>query len=158
MKVRLALLSLWLGVMALFSFVVAPAAFSVLSERRLAGDVVSSVLGWVELIGMTLGGILLLALLFSRERRSKVYFFELALLALMTISMIVSRFVVSKSLHDLRVKYGDQLTSLAQSDPARIAFDQLHQYSVRLMGFTIIAALVLIIILVRPAIPAKSNA
>jgi hypothetical protein len=133
--------------MSLFSFIVAPAVFAVLADRRLAGNVVSRVLGGTEIIGIALGSILLLVLLFSGEKRSRAFLFELAVLALMTVSMIVSRFAVSKSLHDLRVKYGDQLSTLAQSDPVRITFDQLHQYSVWLMGFNIVAAIILIVML-----------
>jgi hypothetical protein len=72
----------------------------------------------------------------------------------MTLTMIASRFIVSKSLHELRVKYGDQLSALAQSDPVRVTFDQLHQYSVWLMGFNIITAVILMVILMlrRPSL------
>ncbi|MCI0391309.1 MAG: DUF4149 domain-containing protein [Acidobacteria bacterium] len=156
-KIRLTLLSFWLGAMSLFSFIVAPAAFAVLPERQLAGIVVSRVLGSTEIIGVALGVILLLILLFRRERKGKAYLFELATLVLMTVSMIVSRFVVSKQLHDLRVKHGEQLATLAQSDPVRVTFDQLHQYSVWLMGFNIIAAIVLIVLLVRRTPSSQSN-
>jgi hypothetical protein len=158
-KIRLALISLWLGMMMLFSFIVAPAAFAVLPQQRLAGNLVSRVLGGVEIIGIALGVITLLVLLFSRERRSKSFIFELTGLALMTISMIVSRFVISHRLRDLRLQYGDQLTDLAQNDPIRSSFDQLHQYSVWLMGFNIIAALVLIALLIqRKGRTAKNDA
>lgn len=151
-KIRLSILGLWFGAMTLFSFVVAPAAFAALGDPRLAGNVVSRVLGVVEIIGIILGLILLLLLFFSREARGKAFLFELIALALMTVSMIVSRFVVSSRLHEIRVKYGDQfssLASLAASDPVRAAFDQLHQSSVRLMSFNLLAALALIILLAR---------
>jgi hypothetical protein len=151
-KIRIVLLGFWLGAMSLFSFIAAPAAFAVLPEPRLAGDVVNRVLGGTEIIGVALGAILLLALLFSGERRSRAFLFELSILAMMTFSMIVSRFAVSKSLHELRLKYGDQLSTLPRSDPARVGFDQLHQYSVWLMGLTMIAAMVLIVMLI-----ARSN-
>ncbi len=135
--------------MALFSFVVAPAAFAVLADRSLAGNVVSRVLGGVESIGIILGVFLVSLILFSREKRQKAFYIELSATVLMTVSMIVSRFVVSKQLHDLRVRYGDQLSALSQSDPARVAFDQLHQYSVWLMSFNIIVAVFSIVLLVR---------
>lgn len=156
-KFRLALLSLWLGAMSVFSFIVAPAAFAVLPDRRLAGNVVSRVLGNIEIIGIALGVILLFILFFRRERKGAAFLFELATLFLMTVSMIVSRFVVSKQLHDLRVEHGEQLAALAQSDPVRVTFDQLHQYSVWLMGFNIIAAIVLIALLVWGTHSSQSN-
>jgi Domain of unknown function (DUF4149) len=157
-KIRLALLSFWLGAMSIFSFVVAPAAFAVLPERRLAGNVVSRVLGNIEIIGIALGVILLLILLFYREKRGKPSIFEFIGVALMTISAILSRFVVSSRLRDLRLRHGDQLASLAQSDPIRAGFDQWHQYSVWLMGFNIIAAIVLIALLARRTPSSNSNA
>jgi hypothetical protein len=157
-KIRIALLSFWLGAMSIFSFVVAPAAFFVLPERRLAGNMVSRVLGNIEIIGIALGVILLLILLFFHEKRGKPFIFEFVAVALMTISVILSRFVVSSRLQDLRLKHGDQLASLAHSDPIRAGFDQWHQYSVWLMGFNIIAAIVLIALLAWRTTSSQSNA
>jgi Domain of unknown function (DUF4149) len=157
-KIRLALLSFWLGAMSIFSFVVAPAAFAVLPERRLAGNVVSRVLGNIEIIGIALGVILLLILLFFREKRRKPFIFEFIAVALMTTSVILSRFAVSSRLRDIRLRHGDQLASLAQSDPVRASFDQLHQYSVWLMGFNIVAAIVLIALLAWRTSSSNSNA
>ncbi|MBK6799558.1 MAG: DUF309 domain-containing protein [Acidobacteria bacterium] len=57
-RTRLTLLGIWLGVMCYFSFVVAPAVFSVLPSPVLAGSVVSRTLGIAELIGIILGLIL----------------------------------------------------------------------------------------------------
>jgi hypothetical protein len=140
--------------MAFFSFALAPTAFRVLPSPQLAGDLVSRTLGIVEIIGIVLGLLLLTITLISREERSKAFWFELITTASMTLTMIASRFIVSKSLHELRVKYGDQLSALAQSDPVRVTFDQLHQYSVWLMGFNIITAVILMVILMlrRPSL------
>ena len=76
-KTRIALLSFWLGTMAFFSFVLAPAAFAVLPTQHLAGQVVSRTLGTAEMIGIVIGAVLLLLLLFARGRKSKIFFFEL---------------------------------------------------------------------------------
>ncbi|MGH9841009.1 MAG: DUF4149 domain-containing protein [Blastocatellia bacterium] len=153
-KIRLSLLSLWLGVMAFFSFVVAPSAFAALPETNLAGLVVSTVLARVELIGIVLGVIALLVLLASSEQTGKQFLFELITLILMTFSMILSRFVISRRLHEIRVKFGG--TNLIPStDPSRATFDQLHQLSVGLTSFVMIAAAVLIVVLVRRKISSR---
>jgi len=157
-KIRLALLSFWLGAMSIFSFIVAPAAFAVLPEQRLAASVVSRVLGSIEIIGIAVGVILLFSLLVFREKRGKPPLFELIAVALMSLSLILSRFVVSSHLHDLRERYGDQLANLAHSDPIRAGFDQWHQYSVWLMGFNILAAIFLIALLARRTPSEKRNA
>jgi len=147
-KIRLALLGLWLGAMAFFSFVVAPAAFAVLPHQQLAGALVSRTLGVLEIIGVVTGALLIVVLLFSRERGGKAPLYELIALVLMTVSMLVSHFVVSKRMHEMRMSFGE-IALLAAGDPTRIAFDRLHQYSVWLMGFDILGAIVLIVYLAR---------
>ncbi len=146
-KIRIALLSFWLGTMSFFSFVVAPAAFGVLPAQHLAGQVVSRTLGVAEIIGIMLGVILLLLLLFARGRKSRIFFFELISIALMTAAMATSK-MVSGWMHELRVKAGETLYTLPATDPIRSSFDQLHQVSVGLTGFAMLAAIVLIVMLV----------
>jgi Domain of unknown function (DUF4149) len=146
-KIRLAILGLWLGAMAFFSFVVAPSAFAVLRQQQLAGALVSRTLGALEIIGIIIGALLIAMLIFSRER-DRAFLYELIALALMTVSMLVSRFVVSGRMHELRVSLGE-IAQLAANDPARVEFDRLHQYSVWLMGFNILGAIALIVYLAR---------
>jgi hypothetical protein len=146
-KIRLAILGLWLGAMAFFSFVVAPSAFAALRQQQLAGALVSRTLGALEIIGIILGALLIVILVLSRER-DRAFLYELIALALMTASMLVSHFVVSRRMHELRVNLGE-IAQLAASDPARVEFDRLHQYSVWLMGFNILGAIALIVYLAR---------
>jgi hypothetical protein len=146
-KIRLAILGLWLGAMAFFSFVVAPSAFAVLRQQQLAGALVSRTLGALEIIGMIIGALLIAILIFSRER-DRAFLYELIALSLMTVSMLVSHFVVSRRMHELRVSLGE-IAQLAANDPARVEFDRLHQYSVWLMGFDILGAVALIVYLAR---------
>ena len=146
-KTRLTILGLWLGAMAFFSFVVAPSAFAVLQQQQLAGALVSRTLGALEIIGMITGALLIAILFISRER-DRAFLYELIALALMTVSMLVSHFVVSRRMHDLRMSLGE-IAQLAANDPARVEFDRLHQYSVWLMGFDILGAIALIVYLAR---------
>jgi hypothetical protein len=148
MKIRLTLLSLWLGAMAFFSFVVAPAAFAVLPKQQLAGTLVSRTLGILEIIGIIFGALLIIILIFSRERSGRAPFYELIALASMTVSMLVSHFVVSRRIHEMRVNFGE-IALLAAGDPTRATFDMYHQFSVWLMGFNILGAIALIVYLAR---------
>jgi Domain of unknown function (DUF4149) len=147
-NIRLALLGLWLGAMAFFSFVVAPGAFAALPTQQLAGSLVSATLGKLEIIGIIIGLLLMAILILSRERHGKAAFYELIALALMTASMLASHFFVSGRLHQMRVSLGE-IAQLAATDPARLEFERLHQYSVWLMGFDILGAIALIIYLAR---------
>jgi Domain of unknown function (DUF4149) len=146
-KIRLAILGLWFGAMAFFSFVVAPSAFAVLRQQQLAGALVSRTLGALEIIGMIIGALLIVILVLSRER-DRAFLYELIALALMTVSMLASHFVVSRRMHELRMSLGE-IAQLAANDPARVEFDRLHQYSVWLMGFDILGAIALIVYLAR---------
>ncbi len=146
-KVRIALLSFWLGTMAFFSFVLAPAVFAVLPTQHLAGQVVSRTLAIAEITGIAIGAALLLLLLFARGRKSRIFYFELLTIALMTAAMITSK-LVSGWMHELRVKAGEALYTLPASDPIRSSFDQLHRVSVGLTGFAMLAAIVLIVMLI----------
>src|SRR5499426_721531 len=146
-KIRLALLGIWLGAMAFFSFVVAPGAFAVLPNQQLAGALVSKTLGALEIIGIIIGA-LLIAILVLASGRDRAFLYELIALALMTASMLVSHFVVSRRMHELRMSLGE-IAQLAANDSARVEFDRLHQYSVWLMGFNILGAIALIVYLAR---------
>ena len=149
LKIRIAVLSLWLGIAALFSFVVAPAAFKALPSRLLAGNVVNRVLGVTEIIGIIIGVLLLLLLWSAVRERGRAFWFEGVTLAAMTLSMVASKFVVSRSLHQLREQYGDALSSLPLDHPASAAFAEFHQLSVALRSFNLLATLVLIVYLMR---------
>lgn len=149
LKIRIALLGLWIGAMAFFSFFVAPAAFAVLPSTQLAGQVVSRTLGGLEVFGMIVGGLLLALGLLSRSRRSGAFTFELVVVALMTAAAAFSRFVVSAKLHQTRLEFGERLTSLPITDPTKATFNLLHQVSVGLTGLMLLAALVLIVFLIK---------
>jgi hypothetical protein len=90
--------------------------------------------------------VLILILVFSKVRGGGGSLFELIALSLMTASMLVSRFFVSSRMHAMRLEFGE-ISQLAAGDPNRLEFDRLHQFSVWLMGFNIIAAIVLIVFL-----------
>ena len=147
-RVRLVILGFWVGVMALFSFVVAPAAFTTLPTQQLAGGIVSRVLAGVEIIGLTAGIVLISISILFPIRRKRVRFFERELLVLMTVSMAISRFVVSTRMHDLRARFGERLALLSSDEHARGTFDFLHHVSVGLMGFTLCSAIALAAVLI----------
>jgi len=147
-KIRLVLLGLWTGAMAFFSFIVAPSAFAVLPTRHLAGQLVSRTLSGLEVLGLAFGILLLIMLLASRLWRRPASIFEFAVTLLMTAATAVSRFIVSARLHELRLRLGEGLDALPFTDPTRLAFDRLHQVSVGLMSFNLLAALVLIALLI----------
>jgi hypothetical protein len=144
-SIRLALLSLWLGIMGAFSFLVAPIAFAVLSPV-LAGNIVSRHLVVTEWAGIGLGGVLLTLCWWENRKgggdgkgRAEAW-----MLLSMLGAMGVSRGWVSRTLHQIRLDYGERLQTLPREEPIRQTFDLLHQLSVGLMGWTMLAACLLI--------------
>ncbi|MGQ9896832.1 MAG: DUF4149 domain-containing protein [Acidobacteriota bacterium] len=143
-------LALWLGAMVFFSAAVAPSAFGVLPTRYLAGTLVNSVLGKLEWWGLVCG-VLLIAIqtaLVIRAAKLRAWAGRLAvgLPVLMTLVVGLSKFVVSAKLAAIRMALGSGLEKLPLDDPMRVTFAAWHQYSVWLMGFNILAAVVLVVV------------
>ncbi|HJQ24152.1 MAG TPA: DUF4149 domain-containing protein [Blastocatellia bacterium] len=146
------LLVIWLGAMIFFGFAVAPTVFAVLPTRELAGQVVNSLIGKLELLGLVCGPLLLLSqfvLWPKRPAEAKARVVRVIMLALMTLLVAASRFWVSAKLHALRVQLSGPIDDLPVTDPLRVEFSALHGVSVSLMGATMLAGIVVILITVR---------
>jgi ABC-type transport system involved in cytochrome bd biosynthesis fused ATPase/permease subunit len=63
-------------------------------------------------------------------------------LAIMAIMTGVSRWVISTRMSALRAAMQTPMDLIARDDARRVAFDSLHQYSVRVMGVAMVAGLI----------------
>src|SRR5215470_10398305 len=151
---ELLLLSIWLGGMVFFAFGVAPSAFAVLPSRHLAGLMVTSALSKIELAGLVAGPLLILLTLLGaafrksgRGRSSRIV--RLVLLAIMTAAAGLSRYAVTPTMVSLRNSMSDLIDNVTASDPLRIEFDRLHQYSVGLLSLAMFAGLIVLFLTVR---------
>lgn len=149
---RVLLLALWLGAALFFSFAVAQSAFAVLPTRELAGNVVNRTLAIVNYSGVVIGLILLATSFISREtvKRGRLLV-EQILLVLITAACAVGQFVIGARLHNLRQQIGRSIDEIAIDDPLRVAFNNLHVYSVIILMAAMIAALVTFFLLARRA-------
>ena len=140
---RVLLLALWLGAAVFFSFAVAQSAFAVLPSRELAGNVVNRTLAIVNYSGVIIGLILLATSFISREsiKRGRLLA-EQILLLLLTAACAVGQFIIGASLHNLRQQIGRPIDEVAVDDPLRVAFNNLHVYSVIILMTAMIAAIV----------------
>jgi hypothetical protein len=146
------LLTVWLGAMIFFSFAVAPTVFAVLPTRELAGQVVNSLIVRIELIGLVCGPLLLLSHLVlwpKRPAEAKARVVRVILLVLMTLLVVASRFWVSAKMHALRSQLTGPIDNLPVTDPLRVEFSALHGVSVSLLGATMLAGIVVILITVH---------
>ena len=143
------LLGVWLGSMMFFSFAVAPGAFAVLPSRHLAGLIVGNTLVKVEVIGLVTGTLLLLLQILKIRLPRMTGKLNFLFLAVMLATTAALYFWISPTMNALRLAMGSEIDNVPATDPLRIQFNNLHQYSVSLMGTAILAGLVLLFFTVR---------
>lgn len=149
---RILLLGLWLGAACFFSFAVAPGAFGVLPSRELAGLVVNRTLTIVNYSGFIIGLVLLLSSGVWRQNVNRLrLWLEQGSLFLLTAACGFGQFVIAAKLNDLRERIGRPIDELAIDDSLRVAFNDLHGYSVTILMTAMIAAVAAFFLLVRRA-------
>ncbi|HXD32705.1 MAG TPA: DUF4149 domain-containing protein [Pyrinomonadaceae bacterium] len=151
-KISIALSTLWLGAALFFSAVVAPAAFGVLRQfgvansGEIAGAIVNRSLRVVNLSGFFLGLLVLLLILFSKSR-GLTWILRLVSLVVMVAATAVGQWMIAARMHALRVAMVVPIDRVEPSDPQRLAFDQLHTYSVGLLSTAMLAAIFAIVLM-----------
>jgi hypothetical protein len=142
--VSIALLAAWLGAAVIVAAVVAPAAFDVLPTRTLAGELVGRVLPVLFWSGIVTGLVVLLAgwrLPLSRAHAASAFVFVAA--------CVVAQLVIAPRIERVRAAIGGPIDALDPANPLRHAFGRLHGLSVACLGIGGLAALVMLVLLVR---------
>lgn len=132
----------WLGVMAFFGAVIAPAAFTTL-DREAAGRFVSAVFPRYYVVGAALGGLALLALLVRlllRDDRSGGWV-SLLLVALMLASTLYAWLVVLPAAHAAREALHQTGAATGAVSTESLAFTRLHRLSSVLNGVSLLAGI-----------------
>lgn len=154
----LLLLGLWLGAAIFFGAAVAPNLFNVLraadltNANALAGTIVTRLLAVINRGGFEIAVLLLVIGFFATRgvkplRRSA----EMISLAIMAIMTALGHWVIAARMLALRTAMQLPIDQIAPNDPRRVEFDNLHRYSVTMMGIAIIAALTaFMVIAIRP--------
>ena len=147
---RLLLVALWLGAAIFFSFVVAPSAFKVLPARELAGALVSRTLAVVNVSGFVIALLALLTLPAVGHAVSKAArWAQAATLFLIAAANGIAHWLIGAALLAMRAQMRGGIDSLAPTDPARVAFNDLHRYSVMALTVAMVSALVAIFLMAR---------
>ena len=137
------ILSLWVGGMALFTFIVTPAIFR--SYRRdLAGQIVGTLFDGYFVYILVLSGLALLFFFLLRaDQTARAYRISLALIVA---ALLVNTYVTFK-LHPAVVKVKGQVASFESEPPvssARKAFARLHAVSAVLNLFVLLDGVALL--------------
>jgi len=149
---RLVLAALWLGAAVYFSFAVAPSAFAVLPTRELAGALVTRTLAVVNVGGVVVGLLLLATAWPGRGRVGRAALGAEAVAAGLVAGLCaVGHFAIAARLRSMRAAMRGTIDALAADDPARVAFNDLHGYSVMALGVAMLAGLALLLLVARRA-------
>jgi hypothetical protein len=154
-NVRLLLLGLWLGAAIFFSAAVAPAAFGVLrnyhitNASEVAGALVTRTLSVINTAGVGIAVILLITAFLLKKASKKTLYAELVLLALTAGCCAIGQWMVSPRMVVLRTSLMVPIDQVARDHPTRIAFDNLHQYSVALLTIAMLASLIVFFLIAR---------
>lgn len=143
------LLAVWIGAALLFTAVVAPAAFSVLPTRTLAGALVGRVLPVIFYAGVVIGSLIVVLELIGRTGA----WGRSAAGAVSALACALAQLVVGTRIDRLRAAIGGPLDALAVDDPRRIAFGRLHAISVGWLGLAMVAAIIALALAVRAMSP-----
>jgi Domain of unknown function (DUF4149) len=153
---RIVLLACWLGAALFFGAVVAPAAFGVLrsfglpNANEIAGGIVTRSLSVINIAGFLIALFLLVTLILRRNASGRVSFIiECACVGLIALSTAVGHWVIAARMRALRAAMVLPIDHIAADDPRRIAFNNLHGYSVNVLGLAMIAALVALVLMAR---------
>jgi hypothetical protein len=136
---------LWSGAALLVVTTVAPAAFRVLPSRALAGALVGQVLPVLFLSG---AAIAMLAFALTRPTAPMRRMRQLGAMGTL-VACSIAQGVIAPKIAALREQIGPNLEALPAADPLRVAFGQLHGFSVLALGVAMICALVTILACVR---------
>ena len=130
----------WLGAVALFGAVVAPAAFDVLPSRSLAGALAGRVLPVLFLSGMVVGAGVIAAARAGGARGSRRGALAAGLVVLLACG--AAHFVIGGRIERLRDELPAALDELPVEDRRRVTFGRLHGFSVAALGLAATAAVV----------------
>jgi uncharacterized membrane protein len=157
----LMLLSLvvWVGGIVFFASVVAPAVFSVLPTRHLAGLVVNRSLTLLHWMGVVSAGVFLICSFYHAylaTGNAQPFALRNLLVAGMLALTLASQLVVAPRMAALRVEMGE-IDRVAPSDARRVEFNRLHQWSTRLEAVALLLGLLTLYWIAREwSLPAAS--
>jgi hypothetical protein len=144
-------LVLWLGGIIFFGAVVAPTVFTVLPTHELAGKVVTRSLGILHWMGIISGLVFALtSMAYSRLSAGAAQPFaarHLLIFAMIALTL-VSQLGVSAKMNTLRQQMGS-IDQVPLTDPLRVEFNRLHQWSTRLEGSVLVLGLAILYITAR---------
>jgi hypothetical protein len=140
-------LGTWVGSI-LFFIVFTQGIFPVVNNNDLTGAIVGYALGRLHVLGIMSGVVYLLATV-AVERSLGALVHPAALLVFaMILCTMASQYGVIARMDALKLQMGSVSATPAES-PLRVAFDRLHQYSVRIESAVLLSGLAALVLTAR---------
>ncbi|MGH9788596.1 MAG: DUF4149 domain-containing protein [Candidatus Acidiferrales bacterium] len=152
---QLLALGVWLGGMAVFSFIVAPAVFAVLPSRHLAGDLVTVALARMYMVSVLCGAVFAGALVVEQMHSGgalRAMAVPVALLALALVLGSYNQYGLTPPMAGLRAEMKATFGSVDQTPadhPLRVRFNRLHGVSMALLSGELLLLAALLFVTVR---------
>ncbi len=148
---RLLAITLWVGGLVFFAFVVAPVAFGVLASKHEAGLVVAGTLGVLNRMGPICGAVFVAAtgLLWAEEAGGRRWISitqAVLVLGMITASACVQWKIVPAMERD-RIAAGGDVDAAAPDNPARVDFERLHPISEKVEGAALFMGLGVVVLM-----------
>ena len=149
-QLKTILLAMWLGAALLFGAIVAPAVFTVLhsfdlaNANEIAGSIVTRTLEVVNVSGFVIGVVCFVTALFLQSTGKGLRRIETLALAIFVVATGVGQWFIAARMRGLRAAMGI-IDSIPLTDPRRLEFSRLHQYSVMTLGIALIMVVIALI-------------
>lgn len=147
---RLLAMTVWVGGLVFFAFILAPLAFSSLPSNHEAGIVVGGTLHVLNAVGFVCGGVFLVAtavLWFLKGVGGRgLLVSETVLVALMLAATAVVQFSIVPAMERDRIAAGGDVDAAPADNPARLDFDRLHPISEKVEGAALLLGLTTIVL------------
>jgi uncharacterized membrane protein len=148
---RLLSMTVWVGGLVFFAFILAPMAFSTLSSAREAGTIVGGTLRVLNRVGNTSGFLFLIAtiaLWFRTEPRSRRLLpVEFVLVVVMMFATAVVQHSIVPAMERDRIAAGGDIDAVPPENAARSHFERLHSVSEKVEGAALLLGLANIILM-----------
>jgi hypothetical protein len=140
-------LGCWLGSI-IFFIIFTAGIFSVMPTKDLAGVVVGYSLARLHILGIVAGCVYLVATVALEKSVAALARPAAVLVFVMILCTMASQYGVIARMDALRAQMGSVEAAAADS-PLRVAFDRLHQYSVRLESAVLLSGLAALFLTAR---------
>ena len=125
-------------------------SFGLTNANEIAGSIVTRSLAVVNIAGFLISLVLLVTLILRRGATGRVSFIvECVCLVVIALATGVGHWVIAARMRALRAAMVLPIDQIAADDARRVAFGNLHGYSVNALGLAMIAALVAMVLMSR---------